>query len=156
MGLRGPKAKGQFDWMVPVAELMVQEHMSFSAACQALGKTFDNSAAERAAQYAEAFQNILDALNYKLHARTGDNPFLTKGFIKGVLVTAIRRLGESEQWDKVAIPAKLIADMEGWNKTDAAAPVLLNLTQKEIDDLKAKYAEQLAQESDGTKPTRAN
>jgi len=143
--------------MVPVAELMVQEHMSFSSACQALGVPFDNSQAERAAQYSEAFQNILDALSYKIHARTGDNPFLTKGFIKGVLVTAIRRLGEMDQWDKVSIPAKLIADMEGWNKTDLGTPVVLSLTQKEIDDLKAKYAEQAAQEAvDGAKPNRAN
>lgn len=138
--------------MLPVAELMVQEHMSFSAACQALGKAFDSSAAERAAQYTEAFQNILDALSYKVYARTGDNPLLTKGFIKGVLVTAMRRLSEMDQWDKVSIPAKLLTDIEGWTKIDPTAPVLVNLTQKEIDELKAKFSEQPKKDPDAPKP----
>lgn len=128
--------------MIPVAELMVTEHMSFSAACQALGQAFDTSASERAAQYSEAFQNVLDALSYKIHARTGDNPFLTKGFIKGVLVTAIRRLGEMDQWDKVSIPAKLIVDIEGWSKVPTDAPVVGNLSQKDLDELKAKLLEE--------------
>src|ERR1700688_4266257 len=114
MGLRGPKARGQEDWMVPVADLMVQEHMNFSAACMALGVKFDNSASERSVQYSEAFQNILDAISFRFYARIGDNPLLTKGVLAGTLMTAIRRLGEMDQWDKLAMPGKLLADLMGW------------------------------------------
>lgn len=149
MGLRGPKARGQEDWMIPVAELMVQEHMSFSAACQALGQKFDNSASERAAQWSEPFQNILNALNYKFYAQIGDNPLLTKGVILGVLMTAMRRLAEQESWEKVAIPAKLVSDIMGLtDRSLADKPVIANLTQADIDRIRKELAEQEIQEED--------
>jgi hypothetical protein len=138
MGLRGPKAKGQEDWMLPVAELMTTEHMSFSAACQALGTKFDNSAAERAAQYCEPFRDVLNALGFKYHALTGDNPLLTKGYLTGILVDAMRRLMEQDQPDKVAVPGKLLADLMGWLEQAPDAPVIANLTQSEIDELRTK------------------
>lgn len=141
MGLRGPKARGQEDWMVPVADLMVQEHMSFSSACQALGQKFDSTASERASQYSDSFQNILDAISFRFYARIGDNPLLTKGVLAGSLMTAIRRLGEMDQWDKLAMPGKLLADLMGWTNVQPDAPVVGNLTQAEYDALKAKIAE---------------
>jgi hypothetical protein len=137
MGLRGPKARGQEDWMLRVAELMVQEHMSFSAACLALGQKFDNSASERSAQYSDAFQNILDAISFRFYARIGDNPLLTKGVLAGTLMTAMRRLGEMDQWDKLAVPGKLLADLMGWLETKEDAPVIGNLTQNDIDKIRA-------------------
>lgn len=155
MGLRGPKARGQEDWMVSVAELMVQEHMSFSSAAQALGVKFLNSVDERAAQYSEAFQNILDALTFKFYARIGDNPLLTKGVLAGTLVTAIRRLGEQDLWDKVAMPGKLLADLMGWTEQRPDAPVLANLTQTEIDQLKAKVAEAAQKQAEQAKAVQA-
>jgi hypothetical protein len=143
MGLRGPKPKGQEDWMIEVAELMIQEHMSFSAACLALGKKFENTASERTAQYSEAFQNILDALSYRFYARIGDNPMLTKGVLAGTLMTAIRKLGEMDQWDKVAMPGKLLADLMGWlEKHTEDAVVIGNLTQSELDRVRAELKAQ--------------
>jgi hypothetical protein len=142
--------------MVPVADLMVQEHMNFSAAAQALGVKFDNSASERAVQYSEAFQNILDAISFRFYARIGDNPLLTKGVLAGTLMTAIRRLGEMDQWDKLSMPGKLLADLMGWLDTKEDQPVIGNLTQAEIDVLKAKITEaQKAEDSAAviTKPT---
>jgi len=136
MGLRGPKARNQQDWMVPVAELMIQEFMSFSAACLALGVKFENTADERATQHSEAFQNILDALSYRFYARIGDNPLLTKGVLAGTLMTAIRKLGEMDQWDKVAMPGKLLADLMGWLEVKEDQPVIGNLTQADIDKLR--------------------
>jgi hypothetical protein len=124
--------------MLEVAELMIQEHMSFSAACLALGKKFNSTASERAAQYSEPFQNILDALSYRFYARIGDNPLLTKGVLAGTLMTAIRRLGEMDLWDKVAVPGKLLADMMGWTeKAPEDQKVIGNLTQADIDKIRA-------------------
>lgn len=143
MGLRGPKARGQEEWMVPVAELMIQEGMSFSAAAQALGIKFDNSAAERAAQYCEAFQNIVDALEFKYYGRTGNNPMLTKGYLAGAYVWALRRLREQDQPDKVATVGRELANLMGWNEeADDSKPVFANLTQTEINELRAKVEEQ--------------
>jgi hypothetical protein len=138
--------------MKEVADLMVQEGMGFSLACQSLGKKFDNSQAERAAQYSEAFQNILNALNYRYSASIVDNPLFTKEVIVGTLMRAVRRLEEAQQWDKVAIPAKLVLDAMGWNEHDQDRPVLLNLTQRDIDELKAKFAEKQAQEKADSNP----
>lgn len=151
MGLRGPKSRGQEDWMVPVAELMIQEHMSFSSACQAMGTRFDNTQAERAAQYCESFRNVLNALGFKYYALTGDNPLLTKGFLSGVLVDSIRRLLEQDQPDKVAVPGKLLADLMGWLEVKPDVPVIASLTQDDIDrlraEVKAQEAEQTATQS---------
>lgn len=158
MGLRGPKARGQEDWMVAVADLMVQEHMSFSAACLALGQKFDNTASERSAQYSDAFQNILDAISFKFYARIGDNPLLTKGVLAGTLQTAIRKLGEMDQWDKVAVPGKLLADLMGWLESQSEdVPVIGNLNQAEIDKIRAELkaseaAEKIVPPTDGTPP----
>lgn len=138
MGLRGPKAKDQEDWMIPVANLMTQEHMSFSSACQALAVKFESSTAERAAQYCEPFRNVLNALGFKYHALVGDNPLLTKGYLAGVLVDSIRRLMEQDQPDKVAVPGKLLADLMGWLETLPDTPVLANLTQDDIERLRAE------------------
>lgn len=142
MALRGRPPSGKESWMEPVAELMVQEGMSFSSACQALGTKWENSAAERAAQYCEPFRNILDALEFRYFSRTGSNPMLTKEFLAGGLIWAIRRLREQDQPEKVALPGKLLADIMGWYpESDASEqPVLANLTQKDIDELKAKVA----------------
>jgi hypothetical protein len=125
---------------------MVQECMSFSAASLALGVKFENTSDERATQHSEAFQNILDALSYRFYARIGDNPLLTKGVLAGTLMTAIRRLGEMDQWDKVSMPGKLLADLMGWTeKAPEDAKVIGNLTQSDIDKLRAdlKAAEEL-------------
>lgn len=125
--------------MVEVADLMTQECMSFSAACLALGVKFDNTASERAAQYSEAFRNILDAINFKFYASIGDNPLLTKGVLAGALMTAIRRLGEMDQWDKLAMPGKLLADLMGWLETKPEDQlVVANLTQADIDKVRAE------------------
>jgi hypothetical protein len=161
VGLRGPKAKGQADWMVPVAELMIQEHMSFSSACQALAVKFDNSAAERTARYCEAFRSVLSALEMRYYALDGDNPLLTKGVLAGILVDALRRLRELDQPDKVAMPGKLLADLMGWLEQKPDVPVIANLTQTEIDELRTKVEAEKAKQvqpvqvvivSDGSKP----
>jgi hypothetical protein len=149
MGLRGPKAKDQKTWMPKVAELMIKEHMSFSAACQALGVKFDNTAAEQAAEFTDAFQNIVDLLGFKFHARIGNNPLLTKEVMAGWLVDAIRRLGQQNQFDKIAIPAKLLSDIKGWTKEQQNTPLILNLTQKDLEELKEKAQKAAEEEKNG-------
>jgi hypothetical protein len=73
-------------------------------------------------------------------------------------MTAIRRLGEQEAWEKIAIPAKLVSDILGFTKDGVEAPVFANLTQKDIDDIRARVKaqqEQVAQAIlvvDGSKP----
>lgn len=151
MGLRGPRARQQEDWMLPVAELMIQETMSFSAACLALGVKFDNTASERAAQYCDAFRNILDALEFKYYARTGDNPLLTKGWLAGKLVWAIDELARQNVPDKIAMPGKLLADIMGWTEEAPDTPVLANLTQADIEAARAELA-RLEKEATSTVP----
>jgi len=149
MGLRGPKGRGQEAWMIPVADLMIQEGMSFSAAAQALGVKWENSAAERAARYCEQFRNILDSLSYRYYASTGDNPLLTKGFMAGVLVWSIRRLQEQDRPDAIATPGKLLADMMGWLEEKPEAAVVGNLNQADIDRIKAELKAKQEEEAKG-------
>lgn len=152
MALRGRPPKQREDWMESVADLMVKEHMSFTSACMAIGRTYKTGAEEMADRYSDAFQNVLDAVTFKFYARIGDNPLLTKGVLAGVLLTAVRRLGESDSWDKIAVPGKLLADMMGWTEHTPEAPVFANLTQTDIEALRAKVAK--AEEEARQKPTQ--
>jgi hypothetical protein len=128
--------------MIPVAELMIQEGMSFSNACQALGVKFDSAAEERAAEHIEVFQNIVDALEFKFYSRIGNNPLLCKEFAAGTLVWAARRLREQDAPSDVVRPVAELSKLMGWYpEGDTEKPVLANLTQSEIDALKAKIAE---------------
>jgi len=118
---------------------MVNEFMTFSAACQAQGVKFPTSQAEHVHEYSPEFRNLLTGMHIDLFVEIGANPAIGKDYVEGVAVKAIRKLGESDQWDKVAIPLKLLSDILGLTKETADVPVIANLTQTEIDELRAKF-----------------
>jgi hypothetical protein len=166
MGLRGPKAKSELDWYKPVAELMVNELMSFSAACQAHGVKFTSAKDEHVHEYNPAFRNLLTGLHLDFFVEIGENPQIGKEYVKGVAVYAIRKLAEKDQLDKVTAPLKELAGVLGLTGEDEEKPVFGGLTQTEIDALRVKVeAERVRQEqakqaqpvqvvvvSDGDKP----
>lgn len=151
MALKGRPPKDREDWMERVAELMVKEHMTFTSASMALGRKYETAQEEFADRYSEAFQSVMDAIEFKFYSRIGDNPLLTKGVLAGALMTAIRRLGESDQWASVHMPGKLLADVMGWTEQKASVPVLANLTQADIDRARAELK---AQEEQASKPVQ--
>ncbi|SRR6266436_1875655 len=138
MALRGRPPAGKEDWMEPVANLMVKEHMSFTSACMALNRKYESGQQEMVDRYSDAFQNVLDALEFKFYSRIGDNPLLTKGVLAGALMTAIRRLGEESNWASVHMPGKLLADLMGWTSETPDTPVIANLSQADIDRIRAE------------------
>jgi hypothetical protein len=149
MGLRGPKARGEKDWYKQVAQLMVNECMGFSVACQALGLKFTTSQEEREHEYSEAFRNLLTGLHLDFFVEIGANPQIGKEYVKGVAVYTIRKLAESDQFDKMTAPLKELSDVLGLTRETADTPVLANLTQADIDEVRAKLkAKDLAQETD--------
>lgn len=151
MGLRGPKPKGELDWYKPVAELMINEFMSFSAACQAAGQKFTNSQDEREHEYSGPFRNLLTGMHLDFFVEIGANPNIGKDYVKGVAVAAIRKLAEGDQWDKVAVPLKQLSDVLGLGRETQDVPVLANLTQKDIDELKAKAAAEAKRQAEESK-----
>jgi hypothetical protein len=132
--------------MIPIAELMVHEAMSFSAACQARGVKWEDSKAEHAAEFCEAYQNVLDGIRFQYFANTGNNPLLTKAYAAGQTVKAIDRLMQMDQPDKIAVLVKALGDLMGWFEVKPDVPVIANLTQDDIDrlreEVKAKEATQ--------------
>src|SRR5882672_4467225 len=104
MGLRGPKPRGELDWYRKVAELMVNEFMSFSSACMAVGQKFTTSSDEHVHEHSQAFRNLLTGMHIEYFVEIGESPSIGKAYVKGVCVAAIRKLGESSQWDKVGVP----------------------------------------------------
>lgn len=153
MALRGRPPKDREDWMEKVAELMVKEHMSFSNASQALGRRYETAAEELVDRYSDAFQNVLDAIGFKFYSRIGDNPMLTKGVLAGVLMTAVTKLGEQDNWQSIHMPGKLLADIMGWYPLadESNRPILANLTQRDIDELKAKAAAEAKRQAEESK-----
>jgi len=157
MGLRGPKPRGELDWYKRVAELMVNEFMSFSAACMAVGQKFQTSQEEHVHEHSEAFRNLLTGMHIDYFVEVGQSPAIGKEYVKGVCVTAIRRLGQSDQWDKVGVPLKQLSDVLGLTKDTEDKPVFANLTQTDIDEIKMKMAEaqkKQDEESQAPKPVK--
>src|SRR6266481_239561 len=126
MGLRGPKPRGEQDWYKQVAELMINEFMSFSNACMAVGQKFTSSQDEHVHEHSEAFRNLLTGMHLDYFVEVGTNSAIGKEYVKGVAITAIRKLGESDQWDKVGVPLKQLSDVLGLTKDTLDKPVLAN------------------------------
>lgn len=154
MGLRGPKPKGELPWYKTVAELMINEFMNFSVAAQAAGQKFTTSAEEREHEYSPAFRSLLQGLHMQFFVEMGDHPQIGKAYVKGVCVTAIRKLAESDQWEKVAIPLKQLSDVLGLTKEVADQPVIGTVTQAKIDELKAEIAAEEQKEKQLEKATK--
>lgn len=152
MGLRGPKPRGERDWYKQVAELMINEFMSFSQACMALGIKFTTSKEEQEHEFNPAFRNLLTGLHLDYFVEIGENPEIGKSYVKGVAVHSIRKLAEAGQWDKIGIPNKQLADILGLGKETADKPVLANLTQADIDKIRAELKAKQETES-SEKPT---
>ena len=140
MGLRGPKPKGELAWYKPVAELMVNEFMNFSVACQAFGQKFATAQEEHEHEYSPAFRNLLAGIHLDYFVELGAHPGIGKDYVKGVAVAAIRKLAEADQWERVAIPLKQLSDVLGLGKETVDKPVLANLTQADIDAARAELA----------------
>lgn len=140
MGIRGPKPKGELDWYRQVAELMTNEFMRFSVACQAVGVEFKTAAEEHVHEFSDEFRNLLTGMHIhyfvEIGAELSSNPSAVKDYVSGVAVRAIRELGQSGQWEKVAIPLKELSDIYGLKDVAVDTPVLGNLTQSEIDTIR--------------------
>jgi len=144
MGLRGPKARNEQDWYKPVAELMVNELMSFSAACQAYGRKFTTATEEHEHEYSPAFRNLLAGMHLDFFVELGSNPTIGREYVLGVATHAIRKLNETGQYDKVTAPLKEISDVLGLTRDPEEKPVLFNLTQADIDKARLELKEREA------------
>lgn len=155
MGQRGPRPKGEQEWYRGVAELMVNELMSFSAACQAMGQRFTRAEDEHVHEYSPAFRNLLTGMHIDYFVEIGQNPSIGKEYVKGVAVKTIGKLAEQDQWDKVTVPLKELADVLGLTKETEDRPVLANLTQAEVDAVRLKMkqveeAQKQIEQAEGT------
>jgi hypothetical protein len=151
MGARGPRPKGELGWYKSVADLMVNEFMNFTQAAMALGIKFETSQEERMHELNPAFRSLLAGMHMEFFIELGEQPGIGKEYVKGVCVTAIRKLAESNQWDKVPIPLKQLSDVLGLSKGVEDRPVLANLTQADIDKIRTEL--KAKEETDKKEPT---
>lgn len=152
---RGPRPLPLEPWMTAVAELMVHEDMTFSLACQSLGRRFATAEEERKYETRVSFQDLLNETENRYFERIGANPSLIKPVAIGRLVKAIRRMDQAGQFDKIPSAVDILSKVAGWTKNEQPISVLATMSQSELDEVRKKIREmaavQQAQDPDSKK-----
>jgi hypothetical protein len=137
------------EWISQACELMVRYDLSLRQAAAELGKDISVEEAE-ALKDRKLFKQALEAARLSYYADIGSNPRLTKEVIAGQIYKLAERLTADREDYKASDSLLKLAKIMGWiNGEGSAQPVLANLTQDDIDRLRAEIkAKQQPQASD--------
>jgi hypothetical protein len=148
-------------WMLEAINLIVRRILTLRQAAQQLGVDITPQQADNI-QGRIRFQDALEETRLTYYAEVGSNPRLTKEAITGQLYKLAERLAADREDYKSADTLLKLAKVQGWiNGEGGAAPVIANLTQADIDrlraEIKAKQQEQeQAQTEPAEKPAKVN
>jgi hypothetical protein len=143
-------------WMLEAITLMVRQNLSLRQAAQQLGQEITPQLADNLAGRIR-FQDALEEARLAYYAEVGSNPRLTKEAITGQLYKLAERLAADREDYKSADALLKLAKVQGWinGEGGVAPPVLGNLTQADIDRLRAEIkAKQEQQKQAGTAGTQ--
>ena len=136
-------------WMLEAINLIVRRILTLRQAAQQLGVDITPQQADNI-QGRIRFQDALEEARLKYYAEVGSNPRLTKEAITGQLYKLAERLAEDREDYKSADTLLKLAKVQGWLYGEGGAqPVLANLTQDDIDRLRAEIKAKQQQEQAG-------
>lgn len=146
-------------WMFDAIELIVRRILTLRQAAQQLGVDITPQQADNI-QGRIRFQDALEEARFKYYAEIGSNPRLTKNAVVGQLFLLALRLTEDREDAKAADALLKLAKVQNWTSGEdyKDKPVFGNLSQADIDRLRAEVnAKQKEQEraSKATKQTAA-
>jgi hypothetical protein len=125
--------------MLDAIELIVRRQLSLRQAAQQLGVDITPQQADNIAGRIR-FQDALEDARLAYYAAIAANPKLTKDAVVGQLFVLAQRLAADREDFKAADALLKLAKVQGWiNGEGADKPVLANLTQADIDRVRAEY-----------------
>lgn len=125
-------------WMIDAIQLMVRQNLSLRQAAQQLGQEITPQQADNIAGRIR-FQDALQEARLEYYREVGSNPRLTKEAVVGQLFKLAERLANDREDYKAADALLKLAKIQGWTSGEGGAqPVFANLTQADIDRLKAE------------------
>jgi len=127
-------------WYEQCAEKIVWEGASPMEAAAACGHILTGEEAKRLVVIPE-FQRVLNKVRNEFYAELGRSPSRTKSVVLGRLDVCAQRLMEGAQWDKAAEVLLKMSKVEGWVGSDTEVSVFAGLTQKEIDEVRARVTQ---------------
>jgi hypothetical protein len=125
-------------WMLEAINLIVRRILTLRQAAQQLGVAITPQQADNISGR-RRFQDALEEARLTYYAEVGSNPRLTKEAVVGQLFTLASRLAEDREDAKATEALFRLAKVMGWiNGEGGAQPVIANLTQDDIDRLRAE------------------
>jgi hypothetical protein len=124
-------------WYSEVAQLMIRESLGLRQAAERLGIFLTQPEADVHVRRKE-FQGLLWLERYKYFESLGSDPRRTREVLLGQMAHCAQRLMEEGLWDKAGNVLKELARIEGYVGADVTVNTFANLTQKELDEIKAR------------------
>jgi len=124
-------------WYTEAAEDIVWTNVSVQEAAAKLGHVLTGEEAARLAKTPE-FQRAMTKARNEYYAEIGRNPGRTKAVVLGRLDMCAEELMKQKSWDKAAEVLLKLAKVEGYVGGDTEVSVFAGLTQKEIDEVRAR------------------
>lgn len=140
--------------MPEAAEIMVREAKSFKEAITQLGVPLTTAEAENVSRRS-TFRKLLARARDRFYLEVGSNPGLTKDKVSGQMQALADKLEAEGESDKAAEVLFKLSKLKGWIGEAGNVNVFAGLTQKDIDEMRAKLnGEGLSTE--GTSETQPN
>jgi hypothetical protein len=141
-------------WMLEAINLMVRQNLSLRQAGQQLGVDVTPQKADNI-QGRIRFVDALEEARLKYYAEIGSNPRLTRDAIVGHIFKLAGRLTADREDYKAAEALLKLAKIQGWIAGEGSdKPVLANLTQDDIDRLRAEIKAKELEQEQASGPTK--
>jgi hypothetical protein len=143
-------------WWPEAADLMVRCNLSLRQAAAELGIDLTIEEAENTKDR-KLFQKALDEARTAYYTEIGSNPRLSKDVVVGQVYKLANKLAEDGEAYKASDALLKLAKIKGWvgNEPDSFYDLFKDLRQKDIDELKQKINDEIANNAKGepTEPT---
>lgn len=85
------------------------------------------------------FEEVLRTRRNLYYKEVANDPSLSRATVKGLIVLSIQKLIEKELYEKAITGAMSLAKLEGWTSDAANVNVFNELSQKDLDAMRAKF-----------------
>lgn len=133
-------SKRPAQWQAQAARLMVLRGCSFQHAVSELEIDLTRDEAEALEKHPD-FLEILWQERHKFYQDIGNDPHRNKAALLGRQEVLIQKLIEHGEYKKAAEANMELARLEGYLKNEQQDINILNLTQKDLDEIKAKLSD---------------
>jgi hypothetical protein len=145
------RAEKEEVWFQEVAGMMARESsLTLRQAALRLGLAMSPEEAQLFERRKE-FQRILLAEQIKYYDELGSDPRRTKNVLLGQMVYAIQKLLDESAWDKALAGGIQLAKVAGWVGAESEVNIIEGLSQKDLEEVRAKLKLLSSPVSDTTK-----